>query len=293
MNTEFSDNPKTLNAPTGPGHLKTLIIDIGTKLGFAVLEGTALVTSGTLELASEAELELQRRSGKERTLDLRFTRLCQFIKAKIAEGVTRIVFEDVSFSTTTAQTQLWSSLRAAIWAMAQDSAVEVFCLHANTLKLFATGMGNAEKLDMARALAQAEPDHYRLDGDLLCFQGRTADDNEVDAIWLAKFTIATDNGEQEFLSTYQRDCIRREEKRRKRQEAKAARKARKKAKEMAARTLREQLKEAVKAAGRCCGVFRRLQVGRRAVCPKCGNSIQVRIAPASRPEYVDGQELVS
>src|ERR1043165_6183260 len=130
MNEELTVIQNPNPAPKQRQHLKTLILDIGSQLGFAVLEGDVIVESGTLLLASEPELARQRKEGKERTLDIRFIRLCDFIERKIAEGVTRIVFEDVSFSTTTAQTQLWSSLRAAIWAIARKSAAEVFCFHA-------------------------------------------------------------------------------------------------------------------------------------------------------------------
>jgi len=283
MNEELTVIQNPNPAPKKRQHLKTLILDIGTKLGFAVLEGDIIVDSGTLLLASETELEEQRKEGRERTFDIRFTRLCDFIEGEIAEGVTRIVFEDVSFSTTTAQTQLWSSLRAAIWASARKSAAEVFCLHALSLKVFATGNGAAEKIHMAKALAAADPDRYEFDGSSLWFLGRIADDNEVDAIWLARFTVAVDQGQEQFLSTYQRDCLRSEEKRRKRLDIKAARKARQQAKEAQERFLRQQLKQAVKAAGRCCGVFRKLCAGHRAVCPKCGVGIRLQIQSSAEP----------
>lgn len=288
MNDEISVNQNPTLGPERRHHMKTLILDIGTQLGFAVLEHDAIVESGTLLLASETELERQRKEGKERTLDLRFTRLCRFIRTKIVEGITRIVFEDVSFSTTTAQTQLWASLRAAIWAMAQDSEVEVFCLHALSLKVFATGNGGADKLHMAKALAAVDPEHYEFDGSSLWFLGRTADDNEVDAIWLARFTIAVDQGREQFLSTYQRDCLQREEKRRKRLEWKAARKARQQFKAAQDRLRRQQLKNAAKDAGRCCGVWRKVHAGHRAICPRCGVGIRLQI-----PTGLNAEQTVS
>jgi hypothetical protein len=284
MNEELTVIQNPNPAPKKRQHLRTLILDIGTQLGFAVLEGDVIVESGTLLLASEPELERQRKEGKERTLDIRFIRICDFIERKIADGVTRIVFEDVSFSTTTAQTQLWSSLRAAIWASAHKSAAEVFCLHALSLKAFATGNGAAEKIHMAKALAAADPERYEFDGSCLWLLGRTADDNEVDAIWLARFTIAVDQGREQFLSTYQRDCLRREKKRRKRLELKAARKARQLARKAQEKIRRQQLKDALKGAGRCCGVWRKLHAGHRAICPKCGVGVRLQIPTGFKAE---------
>lgn len=257
--------------------MKTLALDIATHIGFAIVQAGAIIESGSVELASEAELVLQRKDGRERTLDVRFTRFCHFIKPKIAQGATRVVFEDVTFSRSTMQAQLWASLRAAIWMIAQDSNIEVFCVHTGTLKAFATGNGSADKAAMAEALARVEPANCTFEGATLLLKGRPVDDDEVDAIWLARYAMAVDSGEQRFLSAHDRECIRREEKRKKRIEIRAARKARRQAKKEEANARRHRLKEALKAAGRCCGVLRKLGPGYRAVCPKCGNSLPVRL----------------
>lgn len=254
-----------------------MTLDLGTNIGFAILHNGAIVESGGLELASESELVLQRKSGRERTLDMRFIRLCDFIKSKITPEVTRIVFEDATFANNAMQAQLWASLRAAVWMVAHEFSLQVFCVHTGTLKAFAAGDGRADKSAMAQALAQAEPEACVLDDSALLLKGRPANDDEVDAIWLARFTMAVDRGEQRFLSAYERDCILDEEKRQKRLAVKAARKARRQAKEEEARARRQRLKDALKAAGRCCGVWRMLGPGYRAVCPKCGNSLPVRL----------------
>jgi hypothetical protein len=82
---------------------KTLHLDLGTRTGWAVSVARELQSSGTLLLATEAELQQQRKEGKERTLDLRFSRLLAFIVRQIEAGVGRIVFEDVEFCKNRAQ----------------------------------------------------------------------------------------------------------------------------------------------------------------------------------------------
>lgn len=271
--------------------MKTLTLDVATRVGYTVINGGSIVDFGTIELATEVELANQRKDGRERTLDIRFTRLCHFIGSILTQGVTRIVFEDVNFSTTTNQTQLWASLRAAIWAMAQGSSVEVYCVHANTLKAFATGNGKATKDEMASALAKADPVNCQTKGAFLLFKGMIADHDAVDAIWLARFTIAVDVGEERFLSPYDRDRIAEEEKRRKRQARKTADKARQQTKKEEERAKRQRLADAIRAAGRCCDVWRKLGPGHRAVCPKCGNSqplpsVRIAAKPAVSPTTV-------
>jgi hypothetical protein len=103
----------TPNIQTGAG-VKTLTLDLGTQTGWTLLEGNVLLASGTFVLATEKELQQQRKEGKERTLDIRFLRLLLFIVERIEAGVHRIVFEDVQFAKTQAQAQLWASLRCAI-----------------------------------------------------------------------------------------------------------------------------------------------------------------------------------
>jgi Holliday junction resolvasome RuvABC endonuclease subunit len=160
--------------------------------------------------------------GTERTLDLLFTRFCQFVKIRIDQAVTRLVFEDVTFFNSTMQIQIGASLRAAILTAAQESSVEVFCVHTGTLKAFATGNGRSDKMAMGQALAKADPANCALKGATLLFREDPADDDEVDAIWLARYAMAMDRGEQRFLSAYQRGSLRQEEKRKKRLELKAA-----------------------------------------------------------------------
>jgi hypothetical protein len=191
--------------------------------------------------------------------------------------VQRIVFEDVIFDVSQAQTQLWGSLRAAIWVVAERFGLTVSCVPVATLKVFAAGDGGANKLEMAQALTSALPAQYVTDSEtgMLRRDGRLLDDNEVDAIWLARYTAAVDRGDESFLSVYQRKVARRAARRAKRIAARAQQKARNAARELLERKKRRELMDAIKAAGRCCGVFRKAVPYGKAICPKCGQSIRI------------------
>jgi hypothetical protein len=118
------------------------------------------------------------------------------------------------------QAQLWAGLRSAIWAAVQNRPISVFCVDSSSLKLFATGKGQADKPDMAHALAEAEPALYRFDPvtRTLRRNGEAVGDDEVDAIWLARYTAAVDRGQKQFLGAYQRKSIKKAERRRRKKE---------------------------------------------------------------------------
>jgi Holliday junction resolvasome RuvABC endonuclease subunit len=265
------------DARTQAAVVRTLALDLGTRTGWALMAGQEIIESGTELLASEEELRQQRREGKERTAEIRFARFLDFVALELAAGVTRIVFEDVIFAGSQAQTQLWASLRAVIWVAARRSNLDVFCVPVATLKVFATGNGSAKKLEMALALALAQPAQYAADAEtgLLRRNGRPLDDNEVDAIWLARYTAAVDRGEEDFLGVYQRKAVRKAERRAKRALAKAERKARNEVREDEEKTKRQALMASIKAMGKCCGVFRKPAPYGRAVCLKCGQAIRI------------------
>ncbi|MDR3565930.1 MAG: hypothetical protein P4N59_31460 [Negativicutes bacterium] len=119
-----------------------------------------------------------------------------------------------------------------------------------------------------------------------------ADDNEVDAIWLGRFTAAVDRGEQSFLNAYQRRIKKRDDQRARRRVAKAERKARRALKLAEAKERKAGLKAAVSAAGRCCGVFRQLKPGNRAICRICHSSVKIRISAAVVPK-IEGLPIVA
>ncbi len=135
----------------------------------------AFTASGVFKLATAKEMAAERVRGRDRTRDIRVSRLFKSLK-KLCDGIKfdLIVFEDVKFSVSTAQTQLWSSLRAAVWN-SNDAPIEV--LHTGGLKIFATGKGNATK-EMIEAAFKRK------------FPGRdSVDDNERDAVFLMEWAI--------------------------------------------------------------------------------------------------------
>jgi hypothetical protein len=217
--------------------MKTLTLDLGTDTGWALMDGPEIVKSGTLHLASDAELEIQRREGKDRTLDVRFVRFYRFVGEHALGGVHRIVFEDVGFASTRMQTQLWASLRCAIWMVAlMHPELAIYAVPVGTLKQFGAGNVRAKKADMAKALANHSSRLYVSDGNgtIIKPNGNVADDDEVDALWLVLYTRAVDDGQAAFLTAFQRKQLKKLEQQKKR----AERKQRVKAKKAAAKALK-------------------------------------------------------
>ena len=151
----------------------TLALDLGTITGWAIWRN-GVIDSGSWLLATPKELRQQRKAGGVRRGDLRFHRLREHIAAAIAvHGIEQIVFEDVLFLSSQAQSQLWASLRAAVWCF----RMPVDCVHTGTLKKFATGCGNAQKETMVAALGALPAPWNR----------PVADDNEADALWILRW----------------------------------------------------------------------------------------------------------
>jgi Holliday junction resolvasome RuvABC endonuclease subunit len=243
--------------------MNTLTLDLGTNTGWAILKNSELHSSGTIQLASEIELANQRKEGKERTLDVRFTHLYSFLAKIIPEqNLEQIVFEDVQFSSTQMQGQLWASLRTAIWAIAQIHTLRVFSVPVGTLKKFATGSGAAQKDQMIDSLKLKIPGTQASiqagKPVLIKANSQIADDNEVDAIWLAFYTQAVEAGSEDFLGVYQRKQMEKEAKRKKKSEKRAEIKAKK-----------TQALALARALPKCCGVMHVLLDNKTAQCPKC------------------------
>jgi Holliday junction resolvasome RuvABC endonuclease subunit len=153
----------------------TLALDLGTTTGWAIRKPEAVI-SGSWLLATPRELRQQRKLGQERTGDLRFFRLRDRIKETLGDHqIETVVFEDVLFLSSQAQSQLWASLRAAVW-LASES-IHVACVHTGTLKKFATGAGNAGKEAMVATVANLPPPWGRV----------VRDDNEADAVLILRW----------------------------------------------------------------------------------------------------------
>lgn len=163
-----------------------LALDLGTRTGFA-LEGKPgeEPSVGTWVLASDKELRESRKLRMDRRCDLRVSRLYKHLRElHTVFPLEWIVFEDVQFASSTLQVQLWSSLRAAVWLMA-DLGVQIECCAVGTLKKFATGSGTADKDRMMRSLAAKNPRFVLNSGSLFdTVRDTRIDDNAVDALHL-------------------------------------------------------------------------------------------------------------
>ena len=154
--------------------MNILALDLGTTTGFAMSiarkDGSKFESSGVFKLATAKELKAESASGRNRTRDIRVVRLATHLE-KLTGGIKfdLVIFEDVKFSVSTAQTQLWSSFRTAVWLMAD---AEIVTADTARLKKFATNHGGANKEMMATAFKR-------------WFPGReSVDDNERDAVFL-------------------------------------------------------------------------------------------------------------
>jgi hypothetical protein len=170
-----------------------LALDLGSKTGWAATRPDGTIESGTWILSDEKTKARDKELGLDRTGDSRFYSLLRHLKEHNSKnGAPHLcVFEDVQFSTYTLQTQLWASLRAAIWATyAPWSSTTVMGVAVGTLKHFATGHGAATKPMMAAWLAHQHPKLYKKATKptktrlLETHLGRPIDDNEIDAIHL-------------------------------------------------------------------------------------------------------------
>lgn len=146
-----------------------LALDLGTKTGWAMLSGSQ-VTHGTWRLATPKEVKEQKLAGRDRCCDCRFARLLEHISA--LGHIDVCYFEDVQFSSSTQQTQLWASFRAVV-VMLQPK-VKIVAVPVGTLKKTATGSGNADKDKMRAALVGVVPAETLAE----------MDDNAVDAYHL-------------------------------------------------------------------------------------------------------------
>jgi hypothetical protein len=155
--------------------MNVLALDLGSCTGYAYgALGTGLypfeVNSKTW--ATDQELKNARARRLDRRGDIRVVRffdwLCEF---KDSNEIDAVIFEDVEFSNSRMQCQLWSSFRAAAWLAFPKVLIEAVSV--KTLKSFA-GHGSADKDRMLRFLQEQHP----------ALAIRCGDDNAVDAAWL-------------------------------------------------------------------------------------------------------------
>lgn len=152
-----------------------LALDLSSSTGYAFNRG-GLFQAGTWKLSTKSEVTAWGKVRLTRRKDPRIERLCKHVAALGQFDI--LLWEDVTFSSSTWQTQLWSSLRTAVWLCGLAQHFE--CIPVQTLKKFATGKGGADKAAMSAALQKQYPCLWAKYG---------ADDDAVDAIWLHLWAV--------------------------------------------------------------------------------------------------------
>lgn len=170
--------------------ITTLALDLGTKCGHATNIDTGIL-AGTWKLSTEAQLKKARSvSPGLRDRDPRMVEFQAQLRL-VLPFVQRVAWEDVEFSTSTAQTQLWASFRGILWAELEAfPTIARVPVPVGTLKKFATGSGNADKDEMRMHLSAAVST-----GRLTLAPNSPIsdlDDNAIDAVWLNHY--ATTHG---------------------------------------------------------------------------------------------------
>lgn len=170
--------------------MNLLSLDLGTKTGYAYSGRDGKMHWGTKTLATPKEITFSRKLRMDRRGDPRFFTFLNLLKKiHLQVALDYILFEDVLFSSTTMQTQLWAGFRSAVWLMS-DYGVQIDCVPVGTLKKSASGSGAATKEAMACALCRADS-RFKLNfGDVVdTMTGENPDDNAVDAIHLYRWGL--------------------------------------------------------------------------------------------------------
>jgi hypothetical protein len=176
----------------------TLALDLATLTGWAALiDGKRM--GGTWKLTTEKARKEAQAQNLDRRADPRFSELlAHLVDFELTYGQPKVIwFEDVKFSTYTQQTQLWSSLRAAVWAYQfLCPETDIQCLDTTQLKLWGAQHGGATKSMMGAWLVRKHPDLYVKNpaSSETCFvlekaTGAEVDDNQADAQHLLDYAL--------------------------------------------------------------------------------------------------------
>lgn len=174
--------------------MRILSLDLATKTGWAVSQDGVIADCGTWALASPKEITAAAKLRLDRRLDQRVPVLWhKLIAEQVRSPIDWLVWEDVQFSSSTMQTQLWSSLRTVCWLFATMNGIRTECLGVSKLKSFGAGHGGATKDMMAHALAKQMPERFTFCPGACVREnsGKILDDNCVDAIHLLKWAVQT------------------------------------------------------------------------------------------------------
>jgi len=147
--------------------MNILAIDPGTKCGYCVMQGKRIIASGTWDLS------VKRGEGG----GMRFIRLRKYLDEVCKQYPPDFVLYEASgHFRSIAASAVYHGIVGKIMEHCEDGKLAYEGVPLATLKVYATGKGNANKEAM-RAAAER-----RLSG---VFHGLSeADDNEIDAVWL-------------------------------------------------------------------------------------------------------------
>jgi len=171
-----------------------LALDLGTEMGFAYGSLRGRVEScGNFSLGSPSSIKADRKTRMDRRLDSRAPYLYEWLKVlHFAHDFKWITFEDVQFSSTTQQTQLWATWRTVVWLFAAHYNIQTECCPVQTLKKFATGRGGADKDLMAIALSRIYSNEFFLEDGKIHWIGHAPklflSDDGVDAVHLLNWS---------------------------------------------------------------------------------------------------------
>lgn len=146
--------------------MKILSLDMATKTGYAIAIDGRIIESGVQDFT-------KRRGESNGILFMRFRKWLTDLVILTAPDV--VAYERAHFRGGAA-TELCVGLQTRAQEIAAEHQIECLPVHTGELKIFATGKGNAGKPEMVYAAA-------------VVIGHEPADDNEADAIHLARFAF--------------------------------------------------------------------------------------------------------
>ena len=152
--------------------MKALALDLGTKTGWALMDRDRLLTSGVKEFKSD-----RWQGGGLRFLHLRSW--LDELKQR-SNGIDRLFYEQVRRHAGTDASHLYGGWLAVLQVWCEENSIAYQGVPVGTIKRFAAGKGNADKVAMIAAIRERG------------FE--SADDNEADAIAILLWALETNGG---------------------------------------------------------------------------------------------------
>lgn len=160
--------------------MNILALDLATRTGWAIQEGTGPILSGVQEFKlGRGESPGMRYFRFSRWLDeLLVSRADPLVMSPPKSRVDLVAYEQ-SFRRGGAATEVAGALVGLTQRACAMYGVEHVAVAVTTLKKFATGRGNADKSEMIVRAYSRWPDQFRL--------GEPPDDNQCDGLWLLEY----------------------------------------------------------------------------------------------------------